>query len=488
MGAGEDGSMISILDDVYKRLRGSNNLVFANSKSLVERAADYLRRKSEEQRAPNEFFPHHGNLSRDFREDAEERLRENEIPSTVICTTTLEMGIDIGSIASVAQIGAPPSTASLRQRMGRSGRAGGPAILRIYVQEREIDPMTPPQDTLRPELFQSVAMVSLLLKKWLEPPRSSSLGFSTLIQQTLSIIAERGGIQAGGAWKDLCGPGPFSGVSQSTYAKLLRVMGEKDLLLQAGDGVLLPGALGERIINHFSFYVIFPTPEEYRILSSGRLLGSIPIDRPISAGGMLIFAGKRWRIDSIDDRKREIAVNPAKGGRPPKFCGSAGSIHGAVRKEMFELYRGQEIPAYLDPMAAELLLEGRKSFIELGLEKENAVKWGENTLLFPWSGDMELDSLCALLKTEGIMVSHDGIAVEMESISIPGAYAAIKRILDRGPVDAIAIARRVVNKSQEKYDSFLSEELLCMDYASRYLDIPAAMSLLRSIYFGSPGR
>ena len=67
---------------------------------------------------PNEFFPHHGNLSKEEREHVEARLK-GPMPTTAICTSTLEMGIDIGSVRSVAQIGAPPAVAALRQRLGR---------------------------------------------------------------------------------------------------------------------------------------------------------------------------------------------------------------------------------------------------------------------------------------------------------------------------------------------------------------------------------
>jgi ATP-dependent Lhr-like helicase len=150
----EDG--ISIANDLYGALRGSKNLVFCNSRRDVERYADLLRRLCDSHRVPVEFHAHHGSLSRELREDAERLLKQDELPVTIICTSTLELGIDVGHVESVAQIGAPGSVASLRQRLGRSGRRGGPAVLRCYVSEDALGPEPAPEDALRAEVSTSV--------------------------------------------------------------------------------------------------------------------------------------------------------------------------------------------------------------------------------------------------------------------------------------------------------------------------------------------
>ena len=130
----------SISDHLFETLRGENNLVFGGSRRTVESTADRLRRRSEKAEVPNEFYPHHGSLSKVLREELEDRLKEGRLPTTAVCTSTLELGVDIGSVKSVAQIGAPRSLASLKQRLGRTGRRRGtPSILRIYLREPNID-------------------------------------------------------------------------------------------------------------------------------------------------------------------------------------------------------------------------------------------------------------------------------------------------------------------------------------------------------------
>ena len=155
---------------IFDHLRGSNHLVFANSRNRVEVYSDFLRRLSERKRVPNEFVPHHGNLSKELREFAESRLKQSELPTTAICTSTLELGIDIGQVTSIGQIGAPFSVASMRQRLGRSGRRDDPTILRMYISEAELSSVSTTVDILRPELVQGIAMVELLLARWCEPP------------------------------------------------------------------------------------------------------------------------------------------------------------------------------------------------------------------------------------------------------------------------------------------------------------------------------
>ena len=112
---------------LFDTLRGGTNLVFGNRRMQVELFADLLRRQAEKRNLPNKFLPHHGSLAREIREAAEEQLRGPR-PATVIATTTLELGIDIGAVDSIAQIGPPPSVASLMQRLGALRTQAGSAF------------------------------------------------------------------------------------------------------------------------------------------------------------------------------------------------------------------------------------------------------------------------------------------------------------------------------------------------------------------------
>ena len=416
----------AIAEHLFEHLRGQDNLVFANSRSAVETLADLLQQKSDSERVPNEFWPHHGSLSKEMREWVEQRLKDRAQPASAVCTSTLEMGIDIGSMSSIAQVGPPPSVASLLQRLGRSGRRDTPAVLRVYIKEPQCTASSTPVDRLRCSTVRAVAMVRLMLAKWIEAPDDPGLNYSTLIQQVLSVIAQHGGASAVEMHGALCGPGPFHLVSQDRFARLLRAMATKDLIIQSSDGTLLPGVAGERLINHYTFYTAFETPQEWRLVSGGKNLGTVPIDHPLQEGMTLVFAGKRWRVMKVDSDTRVVMLERSRTGSPPKFLGNAAPVWDRVRDEMRVVYQSSDIPGWLDTEAQSRLAEGRDEFKRLGLGHGHQVPFGEGvTLVFPWKGDKALFSASVALMSQGIKASVEGPALRIECESADLMQSAV---------------------------------------------------------------
>ncbi len=475
------GDFVDISKDLYITLRGTSNLIFANSKSNVEKYADKLRLLCEENNVPNEFFPHHGNLSKVTREEVEFILKEEEKPTTAVCSSTLELGIDIGIVHSIAQIDCPPSVSSMRQRLGRSGRRNQPAIMRIYIQENELGMNSTPMDRIRVELVQTIAMVELLIKRWCEPPMIGRLHLSTLIQQILSVIAQLGGVEALQLWRILCENGPFKSITKKQFANLLRHMGYKQLVSQAEDGTLLAGALGEKIVNNYNFYVAFKTPDEYQLIANNKVIGSIPITFSLTKGLFLIFSGRRWKIIDIDDSKKIVHLIPARGGIAPKFSGSLGLVDDEIRKEMYEVYLKNDISPYLDNNARELLVEGKENFLMLELNKKSLLQNGADVLIFPWKGDKVLNTILSQFLANGLTVSLEGVALRITRMQESDLMYYLKELVKGGPADPIKLASTARNKTQEKYDHFLPEELLNAEYASRSLDTEGAWKTLSDL-------
>jgi ATP-dependent Lhr-like helicase len=475
------GDRLDIAEHLFRTLRGRDNLVFANARQDVEIYADLLARRSARANVPNEFWPHHGSLAKDVREVVEAQLKDRTRPVTAVCTSTLEMGIDIGSVASVAQVSPPPSVASLRQRLGRAGRRGEPAVLRLYVTEDDIDIRSAVADELRCGLVQAVAMVRLLLAKWLEPSDAAGLNLSTLIQQVLSVIAQHGGATAAELHQVLCGPGPFAAADPARFGRLLRAMAAEDLIVQAGDGTLLHGQIGERAVNHYSFYSAFQTPEEWRLVADGRPLGTLPITQPLAVDGLLIFAGRRWRITGVDTTGHVVELTRAAGGVPPNFGGEAALVGDRVREEMVAVYQGDDVPVWLDAEAKTLLAEGRAAWRRLALDDHALVAAGNDTVIVPWVGDRGLATAALVLRAQGLDVSVDGPTLTVTQASPDEVVDAARTILSGPEPDRLEIARLVLNTEVDKWDWVLDPELAAEATAARLIDVAGAWRILAAV-------
>lgn len=400
-----------IAQHLFRELRGENNLIFPNSRREVERYTHLLNKLCTQHQVPNEFWPHHGSLSKEIRSETEAALKQKEFPATAICTSTLELGIDIGAVKSVAQIGAPPSVASLRQRLGRSGRRKGvPAILRGYSVEDMLGANSSLATELRLDTVKMIAMISLLVEGWFEPPMAHGLHLSTLVQQMLSYVAQNGGASIGQLYGVFCTSGaPFVGLSKGEFVEFVRHLGKRELLMQESSGLLLHGRLGERFVNHYAFFAAFSTDEEFRIVCSGKALGTLPVSQMLSIGQRILFAGKTWLVEDIDDAQKTIFVVRSGGGIPPLFSGGAGRTHTRVHQRMRQLLESSDMPPFLDDVAGRFLLEGRRSYVARNLANVFVIDQGREVVFLTWLGDAANEALASLLRWRGYTVSAAGL-------------------------------------------------------------------------------
>lgn len=475
------GSENAIADHLYRVLRGTNNLVFPNSRKKVEFYTDALRQRCEANAVPTEFWPHHGSLARAIREETEKALKQGDRPATAICTTTLELGIDIGAVQSVAQIGPGPSVASLRQRLGRSGRRQGePAILRSYNIEQALTAKSSLSDCLREALVQSIAMIRLLLRGWFEPPHSTGLHLSTLVQQVLSVIAERGGAHANQLYRSLVSEGAFQGLSSAEFGEFLSSLGSKSLITQDRTGLLLLGEAGERFVSSHDFYSAFTSEEEWQIVSQGQMMGSLPISSPIFPGMRLIFAGRRWQVVAVDQEALVVSVTSDPGGLPPLFGGGKPSTHDVVRREMRDVLAANETIGFLDSTASSLLVEARQQFSRLKLDHTRVIKSGNLTTVFTWRGDAANDALVLLLRGLGVdNVENEGLYVEIAKCDDDRLHDALSDIAELRDVDYISLLTDVFNMRRSKWDWALSDAHLRRSFASSHLSFEGARAIAR---------
>ncbi|MCP8316743.1 MAG: DEAD/DEAH box helicase, partial [archaeon] len=164
-----DGSFLEIADFIlnhFKKMSGENKtiLLFTNTRDEAEFIGAILKAKS-----PNiPIEVHHGSLSKEVRESTEIKLRSGEA-GIVVCTSSLELGLDIGAVDLVVQIGSPRQAVKLMQRVGRSRHKLGEAALGIIVTNRFDDEL------------EGIALIDRVKKRWLEN--------SELHERALDVLA-----------------------------------------------------------------------------------------------------------------------------------------------------------------------------------------------------------------------------------------------------------------------------------------------------------
>jgi ATP-dependent Lhr-like helicase len=466
--------------DIFRLCRGDSHLVFANSRKRTESIAATLSDMCEENVVPNEFFPHHGSLSRELRETLEGRLQQGNLPTTAICTMTLELGIDIGKVQSVIQVTPPHSVSSLRQRMGRSGRRDSPSVLRILISEQELTATSSIVDHLRLQLVQSMAMIRLMItKRWFEPADTRQMHYSTLLHQILAITAQWGGVRADQLWSQLCQNGPFRNIDLTDFKILLKHMGAYGLLTQLASGEMVIGAEGEKLTNHYTFYAVFNTPEEFRIITGNRTLGTVPVDSPLLPDQHIIFGGRRWKVTEIEVEKKVIYVEATKGGQPPQFSGGGMSVHDVVRQEMLAIYKendyriaiGSKRVDYADATARSLFAEGCNNFKRYNLQNSHFISDGQCSYVLPWMGDKVVNTITALLMRSNFKASSFAGVIEINDASVSSVQNTLKEILLSSLPSESELAADVPEKYLDKYDDYLPESLLTKGYGAKAYDI-----------------
>lgn len=472
----------TIADELFERLRGANYLVFPAGVGLVEFYADALRKRCEGAGLPVTYFPHHGRLAKSEREETEGELKRGNLPVSAICTTTLEMGIDIGAIKGVVQIGAPQTVASLCQRIGRAGRRDGDvAVLWQYCIADTLAPGANCVASLYADLLQAVAVIQLFLAKWYEPPLVGALHYSTLVQQVLSLVGERHGTTAAQAYQILCQTGPFKGISEAAFVALLRAMASRDLVMQDANKVLLHGTRGEKLANHYTFFAAFPDSQEYRLRHGGKELGTLPLSGHSAQGDVITFAGRRWRIESINHEKRLVELATSTMGKLPRTSGGGLPVHRRVREEMRAVLASELAPVWLDTTARSLLGDAQRQYKALQLENNRFVVEGHKVYLFLWEGDQLQEALTILLRSCGLDAANAGICIEVSHTTLSLVQQRLLEIGAQPCPSANAIIQRKDVGISEKWDWVLPDDLFLLSYASRALALTEAHALCKTL-------
>ncbi|RDI14426.1 DEAD/DEAH box helicase [Flavobacterium sp. AG291] len=468
---------VELFDNLYSETKDNKVLIFPNSRGRAEEVAVKLKKISERFKGHPHYFSHHSSVDKEVREYVEYFAKNNDRKNFCIaCTSTLELGIDIGNVDEVVQIDATHSISSLIQRVGRSGRKDG-ATSNLFLYA-----------TNQWSLLQSLACWLLYKEGYIEPPAICNKPYDLLLHQALSVVKGRSGIIISDLVESLKRNFAFKEIEEDEITDVLNYLIETDLLEKIQNEVII-GVEGEKIVNGREFYSVFKSEENFKISHAGNTIGEIPISPQIAEDENILLAAKIWKITFIDFAAKKIEVIPAKDGKAPSFSGNGGIVDSKIREKMLEILYSDDQYDILEDSSSEELRILRDEFSVFNikdLQSQRPLLISEKHLEFyTFTGTKINRAIQLLLKLSGIDNHFDDPSVCFKINTTPEALKisftnisnitdgiddALKEIIEKGSIDL-----------NSKWGYLLPIEYQIKLVKQKYYDFTGALRFLKQI-------
>ncbi len=267
-------------------------LLFVNTRDTAELLASHLHGIG----APIDI--HHGSLSKEARVEAEEKFKEGKVKA-LICTSSLELGIDVGGTDFVIQYNSPRQVTRLVQRVGRSGHYAGGVSKGVIIA-------TNTEDFVESEVIAEMAMNGNL-----EKTRIRKNPLAVLANQILAITMEYGKIEAERVYGIVKRAYPFRELELPKFMAVVKQLEEQRIIWYDGKNIVKKG----KTRNYF-FENISMIPDEKSVdvydISSNKKIGKVDesfVTDYCTPGARFIMKGRAWEVVSNDER---LVVSPAR--------------------------------------------------------------------------------------------------------------------------------------------------------------------------------
>ena len=354
--------------DAARMSQGQKSLFFCQSRSTSESVAEYMRR------AGTSVFVHHSAVSKEERQLAEHEFHQGS-NACIVCTSTLELGIDVGDLDRVLQAEAPDTVGSFLQRMGRTGRREGQAANTTFFCSNT------------DSVLQAIALIELAKSHWVENIVVNDRCWPVMIHQLLAMSLAGNGVSPEDAWQHLSSVPDFRGISRKEFDDLIDWMiHDNSLILTSGLLVLGPQAerrFGRR--NFMELYAVFSSPQSYTVQSAdGRPLGTLSqdfVDGLVDGVSCFLLGGRAWLVNFTNHSERTVQVASAPRGRQPTWGGFLPQFLGyELCQKILDILCSDESYPYLDAQAASELTQRRQQLQGIISPRAGGIDFGENEI------------------------------------------------------------------------------------------------------------
>jgi len=453
--------------------RKHKSLLFLNTREEAEYLTATLRMIANERCDRDIFCIHHGNISKQLREETEADMKDNSRQTATCATVTMELGIDIGDLERVIHLGAPNSVSSFLQRLGRSGRRNNKPEMMIVINEDIVSPNALLPHTIPWDLLKSIAVIQLYLEEqWIEPPVIKKMPFSLLFHQILCTLAASYEFRPGVLKNIILSLSPFSNINSEDYDRLLLHMQNTEMIQSTDEGTLIVGVEGEKIINSYKFLATFKDYDEYKVMHGNAVIGTLTSETPV--GYVFTLAGFTWVVTDVLSDRKLLLVEKIEGCRAFPWPGSYRDIHIKIVQKIRDILLDDTIYQYLLPRAAERLAQVREIAKSSGMLNEPVVHLGGTMwCLFPWLGTKSNWTLRRFIRSRCVKKFNlteieygDWFYIRL-NIGKGNGYDLVKYIhsffnTDTPDLDSLVGGKE--NPSYERYDEYVPQELIRKGY------------------------
>lgn len=466
---------VSLFEDMRELTRHQKAIIFCNDRGSVEELTVFLNRLADREKVGETYYAHHSSIDKKEREYVEKTMMESKLPKTVVATSTLELGLDIGDVDIVIQLNSTFTVSSLKQRLGRSGR------------KRDAKQMLQMYTTKRDSLLQSLAVMELALDKWIEQATGYAQPFDILFHQIISICTETNGITMSQLLERIEKNHIFYQFGTIDVQMLINDMLELDYLeMVKGPNELIVGLAGERILRSRDFYAVFITPEEYTVLEGVRKIGTLDKSTFLGAeGDNIILAGKLWTIKQIDTEKNKIYVSKAVNGKPPRYSSSGLKLHKKIGEKIMEILCDDHQFHYTNQEALDSLNDERKFYHDNQIQPGDRIIREEEDgfLLESFTGTVIAQTLVWMLRAIGFGAKiEDGL----NRIRIEGPLSIdVLNFIKNEDWDDERLFPHITDLElyNSKFAPYLPEELFKKMHIAHEFDIQGVINYLSEINF-----
>jgi ATP-dependent helicase Lhr and Lhr-like helicase len=387
---------------LYDLLINKKSIVFERSRSATEETASRIneRNLTSETRIPVKVKTHHSSVSKRLREEAESSIKQSAEASlnAIISTSTLELGIDIGELDQVIQVGGLNSSGSFLQRVGRTGRRPD--------RSQYFRGLCADQD----ELVLLTGCVSLGWKRISERILFPKRAFHILAHQIICLCLQKLGATANHMWEILSNASCFSKVTRHEFDSLIDYMVRNDFLRLISGNMLLTGEKTETEFlraNWKRLFAIFDTGPMYNVVDGKKIIGTLDsgFARAQELPFVFVLGGQEWNALRLDHELQQVTVEKNKTGIAPKWKAIGNyDIPFELAQEVGCLLMNNEKLEFLDTLAQQIFQAQRNTYHNLHWQRE---KWvldssSEYAKVYLWTfaGDKINRAISVLLSTK----------------------------------------------------------------------------------------